>query len=883
MPVLIWPVLAILIAILGWSSLNAELKDEERAVNERALSAAAAIARGYADQIARTVQVVDQILLHVRYEWILSNGTLRLENTQQTDLFPASSIFNIGILSREGYLLTNTVPPRETVNAADRRYFFVHREAGGDALYIGETVTGRVSKRRVVQFSRRITDADGSFNGVVRASVAPEYLMSTYDAVTLGTKGFMAVVGNDLAIRATRIGDTVSDTEDSALKAGALSSEQARETVLMNPSGSVLAAGQTWFSDNRNRYIGWQQVSGYPVIAMVGLDAEDVLAAHVAEREEVFNRALLSSAVLAAFTVVAMGLSLRLAWRKREMDVARAAYRLATEEGSEGFFICRPVAAKEGDVVDFEIIDCNQTGAEFYGKRPADMLGARLTSLHSHDDDDWRDRLMARMQCAMERSPVEDDLELRQKGKRERKWLRLKIVSSEGVLAVTLEDITKNKEHLIELERRGNEDTLTGLPNRHWLTTYLPSALQRAADQQSKLALLFVDLDGFKAVNDTAGHGAGDELLRNVARRIIQAVRPDDRVVRIGGDEFIVIVEQLADRESAAHIADRIVQAFHGKFRLAAGTFAIGTSIGISSFPDDGTDGDSLLTHADAAMYSVKTGGKHGYRFFDHAYYAAMRERQQREDELRRALEQDELILYYQPRVDVSTGVTCSMEALVRWSHPTRGIVNPLEFIPLAEETGQIVRLGELVINKVCAQLATWQSIRHELVPVSINVSAIQFNEAQIASILREALQRHGVAASLVEIELTESSMTGDSQHVTRALEDLQRLGVALAVDDFGTGYSSLSQLQRLDFDVLKVDRAFTADLVRTPEGEIFFTAIITMAHALGMRVVAEGVETLEQVRKLKALRCDEIQGYYVSRPLPAVADQPILPRCLFI
>jgi len=221
------------------------------------------------------------------------------------------------------------------------------------------------------------------------------------------------------------------------------------------------------------------------------------------------------------------------------------------------------------------------------------------------------------------------------------------------------------------------------------------------------------------------------------------------------------------------------------------------------------------------------------------------------------------------------------MEALVRWSHPTRGVLDPIDFIPLAEETGLIVRLGEVVIDKVCAQIAHWATQGTPLVPVSINVSAQQLDHSDLTAVLREAVERHGVKPELVEIELTESSMTADNVHVTKALDGIQRLGMALAVDDFGTGYSSLSQLQRLDFDVLKVDRAFTNELERTKEGSIFFTAIITMAHALGMRVVAEGGETAGQAKHLKLLRCDELQGYYFSRPIPATERQPILPNCM--
>lgn len=340
-------------------------------------------------------------------------------------------------------------------------------------------------------------------------------------------------------------------------------------------------------------------------------------------------------------------------------------------------------------------------------------------------------------------------------------------------------------------------------------------------------------------------------------------------------------MEKVQDRDSAAHIAERVLGAFKENFRLARGVFPVGASIGISVFPHDGTDMQELLTYADAAMYSVKSSGKRGYRFFDRNYYERIRAKVDRTAELRHGLESDQLIMYYQPRVDVTTGATCSMEALVRWAHPTKGILEPIDFIPLAEESGLIVQLGEVVIDKVCAQIAYWSGRGQELVPVSVNVSARQFNESNVTEVLQRAVERHRIAPGLVEIELTESSMTSDSTHVSQSLEGIQRLGMTLAVDDFGTGYSSLSQLQRLDFDVLKVDRAFTADLERTKEGAVFFRAIITMAHALGMRVVAEGVETAEQVRRLKSLRCDEIQGYFISVPLPPGDTQPILPKCL--
>lgn len=877
---MLWPIVSLLIAAIGWASLLDNLENERRVREEHAMRAAAAIARGYADHLARTFQVIDQILQHVRFEWTLTNGKLQLKGGGQSGLFPSSLAFNIGIVNQEGQQIANTLGVQPE-NVSDRQYFLVHRNADADSFYIGAMAVGRTSGRPVVHFSRRISREDGSFAGVVRASVAPEYLTARYDQVALGSNGLVAILGNDLQVRAARIGETVYALENRALKQSAISSSAVRNLVFAKQGGSMLVSGQEWFTDGRNRYLGWQQVTGYPVIAIAGLDEQEAFASFADARTDSIEHAMVSSAILAAFTLAAMGLSLRLSWRKHQMELARSAYRLATEEGREGFYICRPIRDKNEVITDFEVVDCNQTGADFYGRSREEMVGRRLSVLHERDKTDWRERLLRRFLIAAERGVFEDDIEVRLKG-RQKKWFHLKMIYSDELLSVTTSDITESKEHLFELERRGNEDPLTRLPNRYWMTAYLPGALQRASEEKSMVALLFIDLDGFKNVNDTVGHDSGDELLRNVARRLKLAVRPGDHVVRIGGDEFVVIVENMHDRISAAHIAERVLHAFKERFRLNRGVFPVGASVGISVFPEDGSDMQELLTHADAAMYAVKTSGKMGYRFFDRKYYEWVRAKIDRTAELRYALETDQLILYYQPRVDVITGATCSMEALVRWAHPTKGVLDPIDFIPLAEETGLIVQLGEVVIDKVCAQIAYWSKSGQELVPVSINVSARQFNESNVTKVLQKAILRHGIPPGLVEIELTESSMTSDSAHIPESLEEMQRLGVTLAVDDFGTGYSSLSQLQRLDFDVLKVDRAFTADLVKTKEGTVFFTAIITMAHALGMRVVAEGVETVEQVRRLKSLHCDEVQGYLISMPLPPGETQPILPKCLF-
>jgi diguanylate cyclase (GGDEF)-like protein len=865
-----WPIAALIISLIGWSVLLSHLDAERQRAEDTALKQAAALSRSYADHLSRTVESIDQILLHVKYEWQLSNGHLRMENVKEMGLFPPTSVLNVAIVDRNGMILSSSLPAQAETSVADRAYFILQQEAAKDSLYIGATSFSRVSNRYVIPFTRRLTDSEGNFAGVVVVALVPDYLTANYDEVTLGKQGLLGVVGGDRIVRVIRIGKSVFPPPPPPL---------ITLPYFVSSNGSDLLDGAESFSDKRSRYVGWDSVDAYPLTALTGLDQQETLAPYWANRAASIREAVWATIALAVFTLIAMTLSVQLAWRKYKMELTQATYRMATEEGNEGFYIARPIRELNGVIHDFEVIDSNHRGAELLRERRDELIGKRISTLYQGANPA---RLTEWLLHALDKGFYEADVEVPGDSPLVARWAHVKIVRADDDLAITLRDISETKAHVAELERRGNEDALTGLPNRHWAQTYVPRAIEHAAASGSMLALLFVDLDGFKRVNDTMGHAAGDELLQNAARRLKEAVRPHDHAVRLGGDEFLVIIEQIAHKTDAAHVAERVVHAFQQSFRLTQGGYSVGTSIGISVFPSDGTDSETLLENADIAMYSVKTSGKGNYRFYDEKFYEALRARLEQEAELRHAIEHDEFVMYYQPRVDISTGTTSSMEALVRWIHPTRGLVEPLAFIPLAEETGLILDLGELVIDKVCAQLAQWAKKTQELVPVSVNVSSRQFNEVDIAKILSVSLARHHIDARLVEVEVTESSMMGDNAGVASALTTIRRMGIKLLVDDFGTGYSSLSQLQRLDFDMLKVDRAFTAEIGKTERGNVFFKAIITMAHAIGMRVVAEGVENETQTKILKSLQCDELQGFYISRPLPPSDAQPILPRWFF-
>jgi diguanylate cyclase (GGDEF)-like protein len=864
-----WLLFSMAVALIGWGVLLANLKEARSGVETQALHEANALARTHADQLARSLDAIDQITRHVRLEWQLAGGALNLQKLREEGLFPPPGLYYVTLIDRDGMPTASTLPNFAPTSLSQRDYFITQRDAKTDALSISPPIYGRLAQRNVLHMARRLVAHDGAFAGVVLVSVANDFFTANYDPTVLGRRGLLGMVSNDHTMEVVRIGENLLPPELAAFSA---------MPQLSGGSGSARWDAEG-FEDGRARFLGWHPMHKYQMNAIIGLDEADTLAQYQAGRHAAIWYGVWASAALAMLTALAILLSAELAWRKHRLGLAQATYRLATEEGSEGFYIVQPVRDRHGAVIDFLVIDCNLPGAEFFNVRPQELIGKSVSAFHgSLDTAMFIDYLMQ----ATENGVYENEIDVPGNTALRLRWAHLKIIRSGENLAVRLRDISEAKAHVAELKRRGNEDVLTGLPNRHWIQAYLPKALQHAQQADERLALLFIDLDGFKKVNDTAGHAAGDELLRHAAERLQEAVRPHDNVVRFGGDEFVVIIENIEHRMDAAHVAERIGVAFRQAFRLSHGVHQVGTSVGIAMFPTDGADAPTLLEKADIAMYSVKTNGKGGYQFYEAKFYNALRERLDREAEIRRGIARREFLMVYQPRVDIQSGLTLSLEALVRWQHPTKGLLEPSEFIGLAEETGLIVDLGELVINEVCAQIARWSKIGGPLVPVSINVSPQQFSNADVGNVVGSALTRHKVPPHLIELEITESSVMDQDASVARTLSLLQKQGIKILVDDFGTGYSSLSQLHRLDFDVLKVDQTFTANIETSAEGMVFFTAIVTMAHALGMRVVAEGVENLAQVKLLRSLDCDEVQGFYISRPLPPGDVQPVLPRRSF-
>ncbi len=439
-------------------------------------------------------------------------------------------------------------------------------------------------------------------------------------------------------------------------------------------------------------------------------------------------------------------------------------------------------------------------------------------------------------------------------------------------------DISQLKESEAKLSHLAHYDPLTGLPNRLLLSSRLQHAIEQALRQEYRLAVLFLDLDRFKNVNDSLGHQVGDELLRAVTERLGQRLRAEDTLARLGGDEFVVLLERLHEPRDAALVARTMLDALAEPFVLARGhEVYIGASIGISLYPDDGLEVAQLIQHADVAMYQAKDQGRNAYGFYTQTLTENANQRLELETKLRRALERNEFVLHYQPQVNLSDGRLIGAEVLVRWRHNDDGLIPPNQFIPLAEETGLIIPLGEWVLREACTQWARWRAQGCSPISLAVNISPRQFRQQDLVQMVERILAETGMPASALELELTEGALMHQGVGAETTLRELKRLGISLAIDDFGTGYSSLAYLKRFPIDRLKIDQSFVRDISVDSNDRELVSTIIAMGRNLNLQVLAEGVETEEQLAFLTDKGCDAYQGYLYGRPLPVEAFSAML------
>jgi len=445
-------------------------------------------------------------------------------------------------------------------------------------------------------------------------------------------------------------------------------------------------------------------------------------------------------------------------------------------------------------------------------------------------------------------------------------------------------DVTESKRMEERMRTLAFHDALTGLPNRQHFRALLEENLNATDRRDRRAALLFLDLDRFKQVNDRLGHAHGDALLRTVAERLSDCIRLSDQIIapesterqstvsRLGGDEFTILLTDIGDPLDAAVVAMRILESLGERVEIGGQEIYTSASVGIAIYPDDSSDADDLFRQADQAMYAAKRRGRSRYAFFSPSMTEASERRHAIEQGLHHAINRGELEIHYQPARHATSGLLLGAEALIRWKHPTLGWVPPNEFLPVAEETGQIIPIGEWVFGTVCEQLRVWRVAGLSPVPVSVNLSGFQLQQSGMLAFFSQVLEDSGTSPALIELEITESTLMSDDDLTRATLRELKEMGVGFALDDFGTGYSSLSYLRQFPFDTVKIDRCFVQDIVTDPGGQVLTQGIIDMAHGLGLRVVAEGVETIEELECLREAGCDAVQGHLITKPMPAAA-----------
>lgn len=834
---------------LIWLFTIRSLDNYELAHVSRGEAEAQAAAATGARTIAAVIDTIDDTIVGVQSSLLPS-----VRNSGQPPaihVFPTPGVIGIQVSNSTGALqLSNSSARQSSLAALSQPELenLLHSEA----LSIWPSPGNHIAR---LNFARSYSATAGVGRGLVSLSVTPEFFSNIGINTAGGRAMWLAIIdrsGRTLIASPTLSAKTTERGNFASLKQAQL-------------------WDKTNFTDGRSRFVETSPVDGYPLSVLIGVDFSVESEDYNAFRTRTIWVTAAGCVVAVAISLLLIGFLLTLAWRKQEVTATQETYRMATEGSNEGFFIVEVLVRSNGTIEDFTVVDCNRTGAAFCNKDQSALVGQRFSNLYGARNFDRIDKILSK---AYLNSSFEGEVKFYGPGPLVR-WMFIRAVRSDSRLAVTLRDISESKAHLDELQYKSTHDSLTGLPNRLWLLNYLPSTLELADESSRTVALLFIDLDGFKTANDTMGHAAGDELLQHVAHRLKDAVRPHDHVIRIGGDEFVVVLQSNINDDGAAAIADRIITGFRTAFTLSKGSHKLGASIGIAIFPRDGDDAATLLQNADVAMYSVKTSDQKGtYRFFEPKLYDDLRSKAALDIALKNALQNDQFEIHYQPQLTIQDARPCGMEALVRWNHPTRGLLGPTVFISLAEENGTIIELGMLVLRKVCVQLQIWRAAGTPVESVSINVSPRQFQQADFARRFCDIVTESGAPFHLIEIELTESAMMAKGNHIRDSINLLRAHGIKLIIDDFGTGYSSLAQLQEYSFDVLKVDKAFTDRLASTAEAKILFGAIVAMAHGLGMSVVAEGVEEAAQLEILTELRCDEIQGFLISRPLAPSSSQ---------
>ena len=832
--------------------------------DERANAAATNIAIFQERDLQSTVDQVNQALLTIADEVLeaqtvpaLDHDALEAFIRRQSTRVPAVHGLRITNASGDvvhGFGLTKGV----RANLADRAYFIELARNPDAGIVISKPLISRVSGDWEIVIARRLNRRDGQFDGVVYATIPLKYFTDKFAAVNLGVHGIVALRDADLGV-IVRWPAIQSVAKDVGTRTA---SPRLREAIAAGQTAGTYS-GQAG-SDGVERMLAFRRVGRLPMIIVVGLGKEDYLSDWDAEVSRVLALALVFGCVTVLFSVL-----LYRSWLSREADVnalerQERKFRTLLESSPDGLVIADA----------HEQITLVNRNAELMFGYPAEYLVGR--SIHVLLPSRYADfSLVAETAHGTGTPGASHDLWAVTKDGREFPVsISVSSINTDqgGVVAAAIRDNTERHASASRIEFLAHHDALTGLANRTEMELRFAQASADAGRSGTQVAIMFLDLDNFKTINDSLGHPVGDALLKGVASRLEQFVRASDFVSRHGGDEFLIMFTGLSDGADVVQAAERLVADFSAPFVFDGHEIATSFSVGIATYPQDGPDFATVLKNADIAMYQAKAAGRATYRLFSDQMDVAAMGRHRIRNALHHAIERHELSLHFQPQIELSTGQLVGAEALLRWNHPELGSVPPSDFIPVAEECGLIVPMGEWVLHEACRQAATWQTPGQLPLSVAVNISAVQFTRGDLEHTVRDALQSSGLGAHLLDLELTESILIRNVDSALATVARLKRLGVALSIDDFGTGYSSLTYLKRFAVDKLKIDQSFIRDLAVDADSAAIVRAIVQMAQSLGLSTVAEGIEDAGLIGRLGDMGCDFGQGYGIARPMPAAA-----------
>lgn len=823
-----------LAAILGlialvWVSIGMLLVRERQHAIETARNATTVLATAFDESTKRIITEIDQTLLSARTSYEMEGDQFDIARWAGSMIRGDDLRVQVALMDRAGNEVKSTLERsnRRKVNIADRPHFRAQLDPSLDDLYISDPVVGRGSGEQTIQFTRKVVNKDDAFNGVFVLSLGCAQLSTFFDTSQIGD-GFVALFKTDGVLLAR------GPTEPGSIGRN-FAGDPGFPSLLRMNEGTLAWSD---LSPGARRIVSYGRVAGYPLIVAVGFSKGRIFrqywysVTHFAE-----------TGVVASAVIVLLG-AFWLRQRRRTLENGNA-LSLTLANMSQGIAVVdrrgnTPVINERAlHLLDWH--DGNRTIAERLEMVIGDPANEHATS-------------------------NQDDASLTVKSIRAdgRVIEMCRTALPDGGAIHTLTDVTERHKAEERVRYLAHNDTLTGLPNRVSLDARFGEMLQDATAAGGLMLTMFIDLDGFKGVNDTLGHLLGDRLLTRVAQQIRVEARAGDFVARLGGDEFVVLVPA-PDIASGVALAHRIIERISAPVTLSGHDIRIGASIGISVFPRDGADKEALSRKADIALYRAKAEGRGHCVVFEPTMDEALQRRVLLEEDLRKALGTPQMHVHYQPKFDCAQLRLVGFEALTRWDHPQHGWVSPEIFIPIAEECGLIGRIGTWVLERACREAAGWPAEYH----VAVNVSPIQLRDPEFATTVRRILQRAGLPPRRLELEITESAMSDDSEQTLTTMASLRSMGVTFALDDFGTGYSSLSNLLRFQFDAVKIDKCFVQTQTSDAEARAIVEAIVVMSRHIGLAVTAEGVETEEQLALLRHQGCPVVQGYLVGRPMP--------------